>query len=561
MLPIDAVVSKFKSFDGSLTVTPLSKVVNKYLSDKGSKGPFITISGENGTGKSTILESIVYCLYGKLPKINLKELVNRQDEEMSATINLLNIKDLSEGGISNGFPYINVKRSHNKTTTKTSLTVSSSTMKEGAADYSDIQEYKFPTIATGQSLLEGLIKVNFDQFVNFFYYGKDTVPFTAQGDTQKKELIESILGINWNDYLKQMRKDLKERTKQLNIAQGSITGLTSRLQSYKDGLKNEGAYQSTDRKFKYDSGEKYKSRRTQLSNYIDKRKDKLSTARANLSLVDTQLDDFEDLSTETKCPRCGGIINKEHVAKEIKTLENRRKRYTSHVNKYTKEVVKYENELEELEEEWEEFSKVQQVKTTLRQYIQEVNKELRTQYKSLKTEEYEIKHIEYAISLIDNSGELRLWYIRNLLKVLNLIIRKFLSFIDEPGYHCSFHVEDDGSIYTCAGNTSDTDNYFNLSKGERRRIDMAVMFSLNMVYTKYNPDCLKILLLDEVFDGLDSKGIKSILEMIEYFRNEDFTPVMCVTHNSVLINTSVPDKQLELSKDKDTDMTVVSEHI
>ncbi|NCA95506.1 MAG: hypothetical protein EOM74_00840 [Methanomicrobia archaeon] len=62
-------IKNFRSFGNYETVINFSDAPTLSL-----------IVGNNGAGKSSILEALTYCLYGKLDKINKKDLPNKYNK-------------------------------------------------------------------------------------------------------------------------------------------------------------------------------------------------------------------------------------------------------------------------------------------------------------------------------------------------------------------------------------------------------------------------------------------------------------------------------------------------
>ena len=86
--------------------------------------------------------------------------------------------------------------------------------------------------------------------------------------------------------------------------------------------------------------------------------------------------------------------------------------------------------------------------------------------------------------------------------------------------------------------------YENLSGGEKQKIDLIIQFSIrDMLLSQLNFTC-NLLVLDEVFDGLDTIGCNRVIDMISNL--SDVKNVFIVTHRKDL---SIPsDKELIVVK-------------
>ena len=81
--------------------------------------------------------------------------------------------------------------------------------------------------------------------------------------------------------------------------------------------------------------------------------------------------------------------------------------------------------------------------------------------------------------------------------------------------------------------TYDGSPYENLSGGERQRVDIAVQFSLrDMLMSSLGFSC-NLLVLDEVFDGLDKSGINDLIGVINGLRTID--SVFAISHHNIVL--------------------------
>ena len=89
--------------------------------------------------------------------------------------------------------------------------------------------------------------------------------------------------------------------------------------------------------------------------------------------------------------------------------------------------------------------------------------------------------------------------------------------------------------------------YENLSSGERQKVDIVVQFALRDMLCKFSNFSSNILVLDEIFDGLDSVGCERVIKLLSTKLN-DVDNVYIVTHRSDL---EVPvDRELTVTKNE-----------
>jgi DNA repair exonuclease SbcCD ATPase subunit len=86
--------------------------------------------------------------------------------------------------------------------------------------------------------------------------------------------------------------------------------------------------------------------------------------------------------------------------------------------------------------------------------------------------------------------------------------------------------------------------YENLSGGEKQKIDLIIQFSIRDMLCNHLGFTSNILVLDEVFDGLDSIGCQRVLDVISSL--SDIKNIFIVTHRKDL---SIPtDKEIIVVK-------------
>ena len=129
------------------------------------------------------------------------------------------------------------------------------------------------------------------------------------------------------------------------------------------------------------------------------------------------------------------------------------------------------------------------------------------------------------------------------------LLSTVISFIEERAKYYSSIIFDTKNISFCLdGNNIDISymnrTYENLSGGEKQKIDLIIQFSIRDMLSKQLGFTSNILVLDEVFDGLDSLGCTKVIDMIASV--SDIKNIFIVTHRKDL---SIPsDKELIVVK-------------
>ena len=131
------------------------------------------------------------------------------------------------------------------------------------------------------------------------------------------------------------------------------------------------------------------------------------------------------------------------------------------------------------------------------------------------------------------------------------LLKNLIDYIDKTAKEYSECVFDTDKIsFSLNGNNIDISycnkSYENLSSGERQKVDIIIQFSIRDMLCRCLGFSCNILVLDEIFDGLDSIGCQKVIELIST-KISDIQSIFVVTHRADL---SIPyDKIILVEKD------------
>jgi len=97
--------------------------------------------------------------------------------------------------------------------------------------------------------------------------------------------------------------------------------------------------------------------------------------------------------------------------------------------------------------------------------------------------------------------------------------------------------------------TFQSKDYENLSGGEKQKVDLIVQFSIRDMLSEYMNFSSSILVLDEIFDNLDSTGCEKVINMISK-RFSDINSIYIISHHAEELNIPV-DSYLTVIKNSD----------
>jgi exonuclease SbcC len=175
------------------------------------------ISGANGAGKSSILDSITWALFGQSRSRSDDDLVNRLSalDDKTAEVRLeFELEDT----------VYRVTRSKRRgKTTQLELQISA-----GEGQWKTLTEGK---LRDTQEAIEALLRMNYDTFINasFLLQGKAD-EFTTKSPNRRKEILADLLGVSvWEQYRERAVARRKEEETQLALLDAHINEIEEEL--------------------------------------------------------------------------------------------------------------------------------------------------------------------------------------------------------------------------------------------------------------------------------------------------------------------------------------------
>jgi DNA repair exonuclease SbcCD ATPase subunit len=514
------------------------------------------IVGQNGAGKSTILDAFTFVLFGKpFRKINKPNLLNSINQsngvvEVEFTIGKREYKVI-RGLKPNVFEIFCDKILLNQD-----------------AKSKDYQEH----------LEKFILKLNYKSFTQVVILGSASfVPFMQLSAADRRTIIEDLLDIDifssMNAVVKNQLSGLKNEQKDVDYEMRLVAEkIKIQKQNIEDHKTNSAA-------------EIAKKREEIASNGIEiiKLKEDIDKIEKH---VDIMLDSLRDRAlTEQKSKKMIQIeakfdSNKSKVEKEIEFYQNNDDCPTClqsiHEDHKTRSIAEKKEKLSEIEKATElllieiektnkRLDEVTKTQENIRNHNSEVVK-LNTQFKSLNTYNEKLlneiaqiekntvsfetdntklkelkvlleghvrdakqiaedkQYYEFASVLLKDSG-IKTKIIKQYLPVMNKLINKYLTAMD---FFVNFNL-DENFEETIKSRHRDEFSYASFSEGEKMRIDLALLFTWRQVAKMKNSVNTNLLILDEVFDSsLDGVGTEEFLKLLNSLDNN--TNVFVISH-------------------------------
>ena len=519
------------------------------------------IIGNNGAGKSTMLDALCFALFGKaFRKINKPQLVNSINEKDAKV----------EVTFSIGKEEYRVFRSIKPNAFE--LYKNNKLVDQDAAT-KDTQKY----------LEQSILKLNYKSFTQVVILGSSTfIPFMQLAASHRREVMEDLLDINVFSSMNNLLKDrirsaqtqsrdcqhlLSLAEQRVNAQKKLLNSLTEINESRQEEKQNKvNLNNETIEKLKL----KVKKLESSTKDYVDSSinlddwHQQLSSAMKekshftnNLKEISKNLKFFKENS---QCPTCHQHIDERLSAAKTEMLISSGReltQYIKHLDESTKEhvdVIKNQEGMDqmvrELRKETSETEReivriefvnleIQKEIVNLQQVTPNIDREKETmvslQVDMSNTEtdcsgvSKKLDEFQVVSSLLKDSG-IKSQIIKKYVPVFNQLINKYLQSMD---FFVNFTLDEEFNE-VIKSRFRDEFSYASFSEGEKQKIDLALLFTWREVARMKNSVATNLLILDEVFDSsLDASGTGELLQILRSLGND--TNVFVISHKGEIL--------------------------
>ena len=512
------------------------------------------IIGENGAGKSTVLDALCFALFGKpFRTISKSQLIN--------TVNAMETVVEIEFSIASR----NYKVVRSIKPNKFEIWQNDKMLNQEAnnRDYQKILEQQ-------------ILKLNYRSFTQVVILGSSTfIPFMQLKARFRREVVEDLLDIKifstMNVLLKQRLKDLVTELQEVEYNH-KLCGEKITMQStHIENIKNNADLIIKEKQSNYESNSIELDKKVNNKKSLEENQKGLFTSvedQINIESKDVKLKDLRSTLTEKQkekdrmikflsenedCPACEQHIDTEFKSQMISTKETEKKEIVDGLTKMEDELNKTKvrlNEISKVTNEIQDNSiqiaslntsiqELEKYQVKLSEEIKELEKStidnsdeeqlkiLQEEFEGIEKNRKDLKeekvYKEASKAMLQDTG-IKTKIIKQYLPIMNQLINKYLASME---FYVNFSL-DENFDETIKSRFRDNFNYASFSEGEKMRIDLALLFTWRAIAKMKNSTNTNLLILDEIFDSsLDSAGTDEFLKILNTLEGEN---VFVISH-------------------------------
>ena len=517
------------------------------------------VVGENGAGKSSVLDALCFVLYGKpfrkIKKDQLINSINGRDVVVEIEFEIYNKKYKIIRGIK---PTIFEIYQNN-------------VLLDQDAASRDYQEY----------LEKNILRMNMKSFTQIVILGSSSfVPFMQLPAGIRREVIEDLLDIRIFSTMSVLLKDRISNNKDEILTNKSeiqnsadILELHEKQKQKNSEKKNEIIIVSNERISELQFNINRANKEIVL---VQSEIDKLfvdiedeSKVIKRISKIESLESDLESTKTKAKktikfyedndnCPTCtqtiDALIKSKKIeekqsslvkisdalvllGKELSETQNRN-REISEINKNIKDkerritndlstsVLADQREITVLQKQIENTTTDKETGNAVE--IDQAEKRL-CELKLIKEQLLHKKELYELAGIILRDGGIKSRIIKQYIPIMNSLINKYLASMD---FFVKFQLNESFEE-TILSRHRDDFTYDSFSEGEKMRIDLALLFTWRTIARMKNSANTNLLILDEVFDAsLDANGCEEFLKLIHSLEDAN---VFVISHKGDIL--------------------------
>ena len=497
--------------------------------------------GKNGHGKTTIANSIIYALYGKVEGVKLADLPNRINKELWVKINLqckhMNV-EIERGLMPNRFKVLINGVEFDK------------------AGKKSVQEY----------LEDEIFGIPYHVFKNIIILSiNDFKSFLTMNNHDKKQIIDRMFGFSvLNDMFKNVKEERKQIKMEIDSYDSELNQIMESISSVRLKLNN-----LVEESHKRDK-EKVEALKDELLDHGDNVK-KLNEARSH---IDSKIEVINNEAGSMGIQQRDLERENQYLQKKIELYESgfcgscetkldtdwhhkKGDEFKAQIESNNKNSGKLKEEISKAEEKVGDLrSKRKQVETrinNLRYSIKDIKDEL-IKIKESTQDENQFQHLKQIIAEFEKSEGQKskkreeiaqqdafMTILEEVLGddgVKNLAVQTILPGLNAniammtQTMHLPFHIRFDEKFNCIINHLGEDINPLTLSTGERKKADFIVIIAIIKILKLRFPQ-LNLMFLDELLSSVDQDGVYNVLKILNEVIKENGLNTFVINHTEL----------------------------
>jgi len=514
------------------------------------------IVGENGAGKSTMLDALTFALFGKaFRSVKKNQLINSITQKGMVV----------EVEFDIGVNRYKIVRGAKPTLFEV---YQNDELINQSAEMRDYQEH----------LERNILKLNLKSFCQVVVLGSASfVPFMQLSASQRREVIEDLLDLqifttmnsllkdkvaNNNEVLDQIANDQKVVTEKIKLVKEHLL----EKQNNNEKIVAEKVNVIEDTKDKIDALavkltdvmnqamelNKKTVKKDEVTKLIQKMTKYRHQIEAKVALINQDVEFFKN---HDHCPTCTQVIDEDLKTQKLEHKKTELNEINNNLELLTKKFDEAQTELDEIMQHSATISQLTLEKVQIESQISSLNKyvkqlereinhinQLQEADEDSKMEDLEAemavvaeryneamdeKLIYTAASMLLKDGGIKSRIIKQYVPVINKLISKYLSAMD---FFVQFELDEEFNE-TIKSRFRDEFSYASFSEGEKMRINLAILFTWRSVAKLRNSVSTNLLIMDEVMDSsLDANGTEEFLKILHNLTQD--TNTFIISHKT-----------------------------
>lgn len=501
------------------------------------------IIGENGAGKSTILDALLFVLYGKpFRKVNKAQLlntINKKDLVVECEFSVNNKNYLIRRGIKPNIlevycneQLVNLDASvhdYQEMIDKHILKVNQKSFSQivvlGSASFVPFMQL---TAANRREIIEDLLDIQIFTTMNTILKEKIAANKTSsiENDMNVRSTEEKIdiqmqhiaeLKVNRDDQVKQKKDKIREISAIIKKVDKTLGVKLKELKEYDsldDNIKKLNKRQSKIVDIQKQLSQKYATNNKEISFFHSN--ENCPVCRQGIDHIFKQTVISEKTLSNEEVIKALDQLNEEQtkVADMISELSTKMAEKEEINNQIMdlRQTLRIQEQLQlSIEKEITQIASANKAIDVNTGRLEELKNNLHNYQEVRKTLSKEKSTLEIASLLLKDSG-IKTKIIRQYIPVINKLINKYLASMD---FFVNFELNENFEE-TIKSRYRDDFSYESFSEGEKARLDLALLFTWRSISKLRNSVNTNLLILDEVFDGsLDSQGSEELIKILQ----------------------------------------------